>query len=82
MDGLKYEEKEDLNFANATNYDYSSNLFEKHLEDITSEPEIIDWCKNDETAKNFVLECGGYLKSKTIDNYQALLKICEEKGMI
>jgi len=81
MDDLKYEEKDDFletQHQNTNDY-YNDNPLDKHLEDITSEPEIMNWCKDDEEAKKFVLECGSYLKSEKEEDYEKLLEICDKK---
>ena len=82
MDELKYSEKDDL-IDNHNTHEYSNNQgtnpLEKHLEDITSEPEIMNWCRDDEEAQKFVLECGKYLKSEKTEDYEELLEICNKK---
>jgi hypothetical protein len=86
MNNVKYDESQDdkdetlgFDFKN-TNIEYKGYSLDDQLEQVSIEPEILNWCKDDEKAIKFNQECGEYVKQDTENSYSELFEICQKKG--
>jgi len=75
---MSYKEKEDIKFIEKGPNDFESDMLgvgHREIDEVTSEPEIYHWCRDDEEAKSLLIECVKLLRKDAIDD---VLSICEQ----